>query len=158
MSHSASGARQESYEMTIEASAERVWRILEDGARLPEWMTLVKATDAKRETLGAVRHCDVELAGRAGKVVERCVECVPGRTIAWRMESETLGMSKHFAEFGFGFELDPAGPHRTRVRTYTSYRPTGVVARLLDVLVLKRKYREVRRMALDGLRRLAEHE
>lgn len=76
--------------IVVDAPVETVWRILEDGARLPEWMALVKRTDSTREVLGAVRHCDVALGARAGSVVERCVECDPGRTIAWRMESDTI--------------------------------------------------------------------
>jgi len=142
--------------IVIDASVESVWCLLENGARLPEWMPLVKRTDSTRELLGAVRHCDVALGSRVGSVVERCVECDPPRRIAWRMESDTFGMSRYFADFGFGFALEPINRTTTRVRTETSFRPRTVLARVLTALVLRRKYRAVRRMALDGLKRLVE--
>ncbi|HJU75644.1 MAG TPA: SRPBCC family protein [Gemmatimonadaceae bacterium] len=143
-------------EIIVAAPARMVWAILEDGSRLVEWMPLVMRTDAGREVAGAVRHCHVSFAGRSGDVVERCVEFTPHQRIMWRMESETLGFSRHFADFGFGFIIEPQRGDVTRVRTETYYRPRGIVASMLNRMMLRRKYRAVRRMALAGLKRLAE--
>ena len=143
-------------EIIVAAPASVVWAILEDGSRLVEWMPLVMQTDAKREGQGAVRHCRVSFAGRSGEVTERCVESMPLQRIAWRMESETLGFSRHFADFGFGFSLEPRSAAHTVVRTETYYRPKGLVPAVLNRVLMRRKYRTVRRMALAGLKRLAE--
>jgi uncharacterized protein YndB with AHSA1/START domain len=143
-------------ELLIAAPVATVWALLEDGSRLVEWMPLVKQTDATREVVGAVRHCRVAFGSRTGEVVERCVESVPERRIMWRVESETLGFSRHFADFGFGFILEPHGRAATLVRTESYYQPKGIIASLLNQLLLRRKYRAVRCSALAGLKRVAE--
>jgi hypothetical protein len=72
-------------EILIRATPERIWALLEDSTRLSEWATLVKRTTGTLEVLGAVRECDVELDGKPGRVVERCVEYDRLRRIGWLM-------------------------------------------------------------------------
>src|SRR5258706_8071972 len=89
-------------EIMVEAKPEAMWEVLENGDRLTEWAYLVRHTTGGRETLGSVRHCEVEF-GKPGKVVERCVELVPGVRIAWVMTEDSFGFGKMFAEMGFSF-------------------------------------------------------
>lgn len=150
------GPLQGSDELLIRAGSEAIWKVLEDGTCLPEWMPMVKATTAAREVPGAERTCQVEMQGRKGRTVERCVESVPPRRIAWALLEDTFGFNRLLADFGFSFTLEPRGPEATLVRNDTFYRPKGALAWLTSKLVMDRKFRRVRQDALRGIQQLAE--
>ncbi len=147
---------QGSDELLIHARPEDIWHVLEDGTCLPKWMPMVKHTTGTREVLGAVRECTVEMSGRKGRSVERCVESIPHRRIAWALEEDTLGFNKLLADFSFSFTLEPRGPAATLVRNDTYFRPKGLLARLMNAPIMSRKFRRVRQDALRGIQRLAE--
>src|SRR5262247_2517285 len=96
---------QESDEVVVHASPDRIWALLEDGPRLTEWMPIVKTTTGQVEVLGAERTCAVEFEGKRGRVTERCVEHDQRRRIAWQLVDDTLGFGRLFAELGFSFTL-----------------------------------------------------
>jgi uncharacterized protein YndB with AHSA1/START domain len=146
---------QGSDELVIDASCEEVWAILEDSTRLPEWTT-VTWTTGTREIPGSVRECGVDFEGKTGTVVERCAEYDPGRRIAWNMEQDSLGFSRMLSDFGFSFTLTPAEGGRTLVFNETYYRPATLLARAINSMVMRRKFRSARRRFLGGLKRLAE--
>lgn len=147
---------QGSDEIVIEAVPERIWEILEDTTRLPEWAPMVRHTSAQRESLGAVRECAVELEGRPGRVAERCVEFVPNRRIAWLMVEESFGFGRMFADQGFSFTLEPRGGGQTLVRNESYYRPKQVLAQVMSVVLMRGKFRHIRERVLLNLKRLAE--
>jgi hypothetical protein len=143
-------------EITIEASATAIWGLLVNGDRLTEWAPMVQNTSGGPERLGAVRRCDVEFDGRAGKVSERCVEWDSERRIAWVLAEDSFGFGKMFVDFGFSFTLEQLGDRRTRVRNETFYRPRNIVGRALSALVMKRRFRALRVRVLENLKRLVE--
>ena len=143
-------------QVTLDAPPETVWKLLEDGDRLTEWAFMVQTTTGGREEFGAIRHCDVEFAGRRGKVSERCIEFEPHRRIAWEMVDDSLGLSKMFTEMGFAFTLAPAPGGGTIVRNESFYRPRTLAARVLNFLVMRRKFGSTRRQLLANLKELAE--
>ena len=147
---------QGSDEVVVHAPPERVWALLEDGPRLTEWMPIVKATTGQVEMLGAERTCEVEFEGKRGQVTEQCVECEPPRHIAWRLVDDSLGFQRLFADLAFSFTLEPRGGRTTLIRNETYYRPRSVLAQLLSLLVMRRKFRGIRLAVLDNLRRLSE--
>jgi uncharacterized protein YndB with AHSA1/START domain len=147
---------QGSDEVVVHAPPERVWALLEDGPRLTEWMPIVKATTGQLEVLGAERTCEVDFEGKRGQVTERCVEYEPQRRIAWRLVDDSLGFGRLFADLGFSFTLEPRGGRTTLIRNASYHRPRSVLARLLSVLVMRRKFRGIRLAALDNLRQLSE--
>lgn len=149
------GPLQGADEVTIEATAAEVFGVIEDSTRLPEW-TAVLSTTGGRETPGSVRECEVGLQGRRGTVVERCVESVPAKYIEWEMEKDTFGFSKMLADFGFSFTLEPIGPGRTLVRNESYYRPVNTMAKVMSALLMKRKFRKLRREWLGNLKRVCE--
>lgn len=71
-----------SNQIVIEASPDRVWRVLEDSTCLSQWATMVKETTGVRETVGSRRTCQVEWEGRKDEVVERCTEASSDRRIS----------------------------------------------------------------------------
>ncbi|HEY3234391.1 MAG TPA: SRPBCC family protein, partial [Polyangiaceae bacterium] len=117
---------------------------------------MVKHTTGGRESLGAVRRCDVEFDGRPGKVAERCAEFVPGERIAWVMIDDSFGFGKMFADMGFSFTLETLDERRTLIRNESFYRPRNLMARLMSALMMRRKFRALRRRVLANVKALAE--
>ena len=143
-------------EITVEASPEAIWAVLENGDRLTDWAFMVKHTTGGRESLGAVRRCEVEFDGRPGKVAERCAEFLPCKRIAWVMTEDSFGFGKMFADMGFSFTLEALDEQRTLVRNDSFYRPLNWVARVMSALVMRRKFATLRRRVLGNLKALTE--
>lgn len=149
------GPLQGADEILIGASPQRIFAILEDARRLPDWTSVI-STSGNHETVGVVRECEVDLDGRRGRVVERCIESVPPSRIAWAMERDTFGFSRLVSDFGFSFTLYPEGDDKTRVRNEAYYRSKGPIAAAMNTLVMRRKFRGVRRKWLANLKGLCE--
>jgi uncharacterized protein YndB with AHSA1/START domain len=147
---------QGSDELVVNAPKERVWALLVDGPRLPEWMPIVKATTGQLEVLGAERACEVEFEGKRGSVKERCVEHEPLHQISWQLVDDSLGFGRMFADLGFSFILESRGDGSTLVRNESYYRPRSILAGLLSLMLMRRKFGGIRRTALDNLRRLSQ--
>src|SRR4051812_5642041 len=143
-------------EIVIHASPEKIWALLEDSARLAEWAPMVKRTTGRRETLGAIRECEVEFDGRPGRIVEKCVEYRPFSRIGWLMVEDSFGFSKMLDDLGFDFVLEPASAKSTRVVNTSYYRPRGLLAKLMSALLMRPKFRKMRARVLANLKRLAE--
>ncbi len=143
-------------EILIDADAASVFSVLEDGALLPQWMPVVKSTTAGREAAGCVRECQVEMDGRKGIVVEKCIESIPPKRISWSLESDTLGFDKMLKDFSFSFVLQEQGSGRTLLLNETYYQPKGMLASLMNVLMLRGKFSKIRMAALNGIKKIAE--
>lgn len=146
-------------ELVIDASPEQIWAVLEDSSRVPEYMNAVKDIDkapGSKEHLGATRRCTVELQGKRGKVVERCVELVPRHRLTFVVDEDEFGFSKLFDDFGFTFVLEESGERRTLVRIEGFYREKGLQARILNALVMKRKLSGIRAGILANLKTVVE--
>lgn len=147
-------AFQGSSEIAVSTGPERIWAILEDSTRLPQWAPMVKSTTGKAEKVGSTRTCQVEWDGRSDQVTERCVEAIPNRKIAWVMEQGM--MTKLFSTIRFGFLLEPQGANTTRLKLEFLYEPRHLPARLMYALMMRRKMEQLRQVLLDNVKRLAE--
>ena len=147
---------QGSDELVIEAAPERIWSVLEDSRNLPSWAPMVISTTGTQESVGSVRECEIDMEGKAGRVVEQCVESDPAKRIAWSLKEDTFGFNKMLDNFGFAFELEPQGENRTLVRTLSYYEPKNPLARVMNVLMMRRKFGSIRRRSLEGLLQVAE--
>jgi uncharacterized protein YndB with AHSA1/START domain len=145
-------------EITVNSGAERVFALLADARRLPEWMPVVTHSDGEQESLGQARRCSVNFQGRSGEVFERCVVFEPPSRIGWLLESDTLGFSRLLKNFTFDFVLHPLEAGRTRVVNTSYFEPAGLVARLIIAVALRRNFAVIRRSALAGIKRLVEAE
>jgi uncharacterized protein YndB with AHSA1/START domain len=146
---------------SIETDAPRevVWSILEDSSLLAQWAHVVQEVTSPvtgPESVGAVRDCRVDFGGRQGTIVERCVELVAGSRIGYVVDRDSLGFNKMFADYGFTISLEHASPRRTRVVMNTYYTPRNAMTAVLNVVVMRRKFRTTVDGLLDGLARLAE--
>lgn len=152
------GRPQGTNEIVIDATPERVWAVLEDATRLPEWAPMVLKTTGTREARGAVRECEVRLEGRAGRVCERCVEFEPFTRIGWELVQDTFGFSRLLREFGFDFALEPLAGTATLVRNTTYYTPRGLLGSLMSALILRRKFGAIRGRMLGNLKVISERQ
>lgn len=152
------GERQMHRAITIGAPPVAIWTVLSDARLLPDWVPAVQevlACSADGEAEGAVRTCAVELGGKTGRMVERCVELEPMRRIAYVVDDESFGMARMFTDYGFVISLAAAG-HATSVTVDTHYTPRNQVYALLNLLVIRRQLRQVVDELLSGLRTLVE--
>jgi Polyketide cyclase / dehydrase and lipid transport len=154
------GKLQGQNEIVVYASPDRIWEILEDSeSNLPRVLPMVTTCEIQsggRERIGAVRTCDVDFGGKTGKTVERCIERVPHRRLAHRIEDDSFGFSRRLSDFWFSFTLEPVSAGTTLVRLETHYDPRGILGRLMSALMAKRQFGRVRESALENLKRLAE--
>lgn len=141
-------------ESLIRTSAERIWAILEDSTLLPQWAPMVKSTTGKTERVGSVRTCQVEWEGRKDQVVERCIEAIPNKKIAWVMEQGM--MTKMFSKINFWFILEPHDGNATVLKLGFLYEPKHLLARLMYSLMMRRKFEQLRRTLLTNIKNLAE--
>ena len=151
------GKLQGASEIVVAAAPAHVWDILEDSrANLPRLWPMVTSCEIDgRERVGAVRTCGVELMGKTGYTVERCIESVPGRRLAHAIEADSFGFTQLLSDFWFVFVLEPLDGE-TRVRVESHFDPRGLRGRVMSRLMIRRKFREVRETALTNLKRLAE--
>src|SRR5713101_4842644 len=119
-------------EILVKAEPKAIWDLLEDSQRLAEWMPIVESSTGTIEKVGAVRECEVNFEGRAGTVVEKCIESIPHKRIAWHLEKDTLGFDKMLADFGFSFELEPRTDGMTLVKNVSYYEPKNMLARVMN--------------------------
>lgn len=154
------GRLQGANEILVQAPPHRIWQILEDSQQhLPRVLPMVQTCAIESgglERVGAVRTCDVDFGGKHGTTVERCIDHVPDRRLAHRIEDDSFGFSRVFSDFWFSFALEPESAGATRVRIETHYDPKGIAGRLMSELMGKRRFRRVRESALENLKRLAE--
>lgn len=158
MSNELSQHKQLTLERFCDASPARVWSVLSDASLLPQWAPAVHDVERcdAQETVGSKRHCRVQLGGRTGSIVERCIECIPLQRIAYAVDEDSFGMKRMFDGYGFCISLDAAATGRTRIRIDTYYTPRNVLYATLNALFMRRQFRGVVRQLLEGLARLSE--
>ena len=145
--------------ITIDAPVGVVWEVLADSRLLPQWVPVVdevNSCEADGESVGAVRSCAAALGGKEGTMVERCVEFVPNRRIAFVVDEESFGMAKMFDDYGFSLDLNPVRADQTNVTLQTHYTPKNLMYAALNVLVVRRQFTQTCQGIVDGLKTFSE--
>ena len=153
------GTKQIERSTSIEAPPHAVWDVLCDSRLLADWVPAVDEVTAysiEGEAVGEVRHCNATLAGKSGRMVERCVEFAPMTRIAYVVDDESFGMRRMFEHYGFAINLESAGPEKTLVTLETHYTPRNPMYRLLNRLLLRRKFENVCEEIVGGLKTFTE--
>ena len=159
MNYEMKGKKQLAKVAVAKADATSVWNILRDSTLLPEWAPVVhevESCEAIGESVGAVRRCRVEMGGRPGRMVERCVDMVPERSIAYVVEDESFGMRKMFANYGFRVLLEPIDKSATRLTIETFYTPRNVLYAFMNAVMMRSRLETVVERLVQGLAHLAE--
>lgn len=145
--------------VAIRAPRERVWAIVDDISRIPEYHPEVRKVEllSDRNTRAAgVRYRCIIPEGRKGSCVEEVVDYVPGERMTIAIPEDTWGLSRMLAGFLAETALVPRGEAETVVTLEAYYRPVGWKARLLNPLILRRLMAGRARRTLEGIKRLAE--
>ena len=153
------GKKQIERSTVIDAPAEAVWEVLADSRLLAEWVPAVdEVTECSSdgEAVGEVRHCNATLAGKSGRMVERCVEFAPKARIAYVVDDESFGMRKMFDHYGFAVNLESEGSEKTRVTLQTHYTPRNPMYGLLNKLTMRRQLEKVCTEIVGGLKTFTE--
>jgi uncharacterized protein YndB with AHSA1/START domain len=153
------GEKQIERSTVIHAPVEAVWQVLADSRLLPEWVPAVNEVtecSTEGEAVGEVRHCNANLVGKSGRMVERCIEFTPMTRIAYVVDEESFGMRKMFDHYGFGINLKSKGPEKTQVTLQTHYTPRNPIYGALNKLMLRRQFEKVCTEIVGGLKLFAE--
>lgn len=152
------GRKQLERHIVVNAPISTVWEVISDSRLLPDWASAVDEVVAcsDGEAVGAVRHCNVRLAGKEGRMIERCVEFSPMTRAAYVVDDESFGMRKMFADYGFALNPSSESNDRTRVRIDTYYTPRNALYGLLNLVALRRRFQSVVDDLLAGLKTLSE--
>jgi uncharacterized protein YndB with AHSA1/START domain len=153
------GLHQMTRTIDVEASPAAIWAILADSTLLPQWAPVVRdvaCLGGDTEGVGLTRRCNVEFAGRAGSITERCVEYVSESRIGYLVIEDTLGFNRMFADYGFTVTLTPRPPSGTTLRIDTNYTPRNAAFALINRLLIKRRMRGVVEGLLGGLKDVGE--
>jgi len=130
-----------------------------DSRLLPQWVPAVDEVtecSSEGEAVGEVRHCNATLAGKSGRMVERCIEFTPMTRIAYVVDNETFGMRKMFDHYGFAISLESEDSEKTHVTLETHYTPRNPIYSLLNTLVMHRQFEKVCTEIVAGLKTLTE--
>jgi uncharacterized protein YndB with AHSA1/START domain len=153
------GKKQIERSTVIQAPADAVWEVLADSRLLPAWAPVVNEVthcSADGEAVGEVRDCSVNLAGKSGRMVERCIEFSPTTRIAYVVDDESFGMRRMFEHYGFALNLESLASGQTRVTLETYYTPRNPMYGLLNRLLMRRKFEKVCEGIVGGLKALTE--
>ena len=141
-------------EVTIKAPIALVWKAIQDPGEHVAWHPFATGIEGEHAP-GAVRTCTVQVGRKPGTTRERCTACDEASAIMWAMEYDSSGFSRMVADWQAGFRLTAMDPGVTQVQAVSQFRPKGPVTRVM-MPVIRRKFHQVQRAILDGLRQHAE--
>ena len=114
-------------ERTISAPAARVWEVVAEAERLPEWYARAAGVEVLEGAgLGRRQRIRSQWRGQDSEVDQVVTAFEPGHLLEWRHEAERLGgqPAPRFAlETVVRIELEAQGPDATRVVLESRQRP-----------------------------------
>jgi uncharacterized protein YndB with AHSA1/START domain len=123
---------------TIPAAPDDIWVLLDDPARLGDWLAFAERGELlDGEGVGRRQRMHGRWGRRRSEIDQVVVEHDPPRRLAWRHEAERLDgkpAPRFAASTVFSMTLEPDGPQATRVTLRSQQEPAsplrGVVIRL----------------------------
>jgi hypothetical protein len=153
------GKKQMDRHRIVHAPPEFVYALFMDNAELHKWVPpvnkVLSESGGDDTGLGRTRTCDVTMQGKRGTMVEECVEAVAGTRASFLVVEDSFGFQRMLTDYGFTVTFSEA-PGGALVRIETYYTPANIVARAMNVLMMRRTFRRIVDAMLDGLRTLAE--
>lgn len=109
----------------IEAPAERVWQILTDFARYPEWNPFIRRIDGEPSRRAALELLIQPDGARPRRFRPRIVTFRPPKELRWRARARLPGLFQGEQRF----VVEQLGPHRSRL--FHEQRVRGLLVPLL---------------------------
>jgi uncharacterized protein YndB with AHSA1/START domain len=145
-------------ETIVDAPIARVWAIVTDISLLPKINPgVIKASGTMNE-LNATRTCEIDNKGRKGRITEKLVELIPEKRTVWKVESDTMGMSKMLQDTEFFLTLEKVTDSRTRVTAETHYTPANLLARVMNGLMMKKMFAKAQDEILHNIQTLTQNQ
>ncbi len=136
---------------TVEAAPQRLWEVVADPERLPDWWPGVqRVEDATRAAWTTVLGTP---KGRSLRLDYTLLDTQPPYRLAWRQEIEESPFERILTESTTDLELAPAGEGEADVALTTHLRLRGLSR--LGAFQVSRATRRQLDGALDGLEALA---
>jgi hypothetical protein len=112
-------------DVTIDAPAERVWRVLSDFSRYPDWNPLIRRIEGKLELDSTLTVTRAGADGSEKTSHPTVLLYRPGREIRWRDRPILPGLM----ETEHGFKIEPLSPEQARFVHWES--SSGILAPIL---------------------------
>ncbi len=114
-------------ERRIPAPAARVWEVVSEAERLPEWYARADRVEVLEGAgLGRRQRLSSQWQGQDSEVDQLITAFEPERLLEWRHEAERLGgrpAPRFASETAVRIKLDAEGPDATRVVIASRQRP-----------------------------------
>jgi len=114
-------------ERMIPAPAARVWEVVSEAERLPEWYARAASAEVLEGAgLGRRQRVTTQWQGQDSEVDQLITAFEPERLLEWRHEAERLGgqpAPRFASETMVRIELEPQGSDATRVVLESRQRP-----------------------------------
>lgn len=143
-------------EAIINAPVSSVWAIITDINVLHKINPGVIKASGRMDKQGETRTCEMDNKGRKGTMTEKLIELVPEKKTVWAIESDTMGMSKMLRDPRFCFYLEKIGDNKTKVINESYYEPATFVAKIMNVIMMKKMMGKIQGQILNNIKTLAE--
>ena len=147
--------------LAVDAPPERVWAVVDDITRIPEYHPDVRSVEllsGTRTRAAGVRYrCNVP-EGRKGSCVEEVTEYVPGSRFVTAFPEDTWGLSEQLANFTVEAAVASDAPGKAVLTLRAFYQPRGLITRLLNRVFMRRLMAKRAQETLAGIKRLVETE
>lgn len=154
------GKFQWAVEIRINAPSDEIWNIANDVSRIPEYHPDVDSVDlidgGRDRTVGSRYQCNIAHGKGRGSCIEEVVESIPGVKVSTLMGKDSWGIDKMLRDFVVDTTLIPNGKNETVLRFEGYYNPVGVMNRVLNFFVLRRKTMQRSLDVMNGIKRLTE--
>lgn len=144
-------------EAVIDAPISKVWSIITDITLLDKVNPGVISARGRMDKQGETRTCEMENRGRSGTMTERLAEMIHEKKTVWVIENDSMGMSKMLKDPRFCFYLEKISDNKTKIINESYYQPANLAIRLMNVLMMKRKMREIQQQILSNIKNIAEN-
>ena len=145
-------------EAMVHAPVSKIWSIITDVSLLPRINPGVISASGIMNEPNGTRTCEVRNKGRKGRITEKLVEFVPEKRTVWQVENDTMGMSKMLKNTRFFLTLVKVSDSSTRVTAETYYTPTNWVARVMNLLMMKRMFAGAQKEILNNIQTISENQ
>jgi hypothetical protein len=142
---------------TLNAPISPIWAAITDINLLPRINPGVVKASGNMDTLYATRTCEIQNKGRKGTITEKLVEIIPQRKTVWKVEADTMGMSKMLRDTRFYFMLEKLTDSTTSLTAETHYTPVNFLARVMNGLMMKRMFAKAQHEILQNIGRIVEN-
>ncbi|MBI3134572.1 MAG: SRPBCC family protein [Bacteroidetes bacterium] len=150
------GKLQARNEITINAPIGGIWTIITDINLLHKINPGVIRATGRMDKQGETRTCEMDNKGRKGTMTEKLVELVHEKKTVWVIENDTMGMAKMLKDPRFCFYLEKIDEDKTRIINESYYVPATFVAKIMNVLMMKKMMGRIQGKILSNIKTLAE--